>query len=76
MVFQIAAAAVLPIIMLIVAASPFDEPIQVQPSEPAPRENTDGEFFVFFILWVIWILILTRIVYQVGKRRFRMKKEF
>lgn len=73
MVFQIAGAVVLPIIMLIVAASPFDEPIQVQPSEPMPEDNVGLDVFVFFILWAIWILILTRILYQVGKRRFRVQ---
>ena len=75
MVFQIAGAIVLPIIMLIVAASPFDEPIQVQPSEPAPRDEVGADVFVFFILWAIWILILTRIVYQVSKRRFRIQNQ-
>ena len=73
MVFQIAGAVVLPIIMLIVAASPFDEPVQVQPSEPRPEEGVGLDVFVFFILWAIWILILTRILYQVSKRRFRLQ---
>ncbi len=73
MVFQIAGAVVLPIIMLIVAASPFDEPIQIQPSEPTPVDDIGLDVFVFFILWAIWILILTRILYHVGKRRFRVQ---
>ena len=73
MVFQIAGAVVLPIIMLIVAASPFDEPIQVQPSEPMPEDSVGLDVFVFFILWAIWILILTRIIYQVSKQRFRVQ---
>ncbi len=73
MVFQIAGAVVLPIIMLIVAASPFDEPIQVQPSEPTPEDSVGLDVFVFFILWAIWILILTRIIYQVSKQRFRVQ---
>ncbi|NIM25132.1 MAG: hypothetical protein GTN35_04780 [Nitrososphaeria archaeon] len=73
MVFQIAGAVILPIIMLIVAASPFDEPIQIQPSEPTPVDDIGLDVFVFFILWAIWILILTRILYHVGKRRFRVQ---
>ena len=73
MVFQITGAVVLPIIMLIVAASPFEEPIQVQPSEPIPEDGVGLDVFIFFILWAIWILILTRIVYQVSKRKFRVQ---
>ena len=73
MVFQIAAAAILPIVLLIVAAPPFDEPIEVQPSNPAP-ENNVNDYFVFFILWAFWILILTRIIYKVGKQKFRIKR--
>lgn len=76
MVFQIAAIVVLPIIMMIVAVSPFDEPINVQPSDPAPQENITGVYFAFFLLWIIWLLILTRIVYQVRRGRFRIKRGF
>ena len=76
MVFQIAGAVILPFVMLIIAASPFDEPIQVQPSNPPPVEDEVNDYVVFFILWVFWILILGRIVHKVGKQKFGIKKEF
>ena len=76
MVFQVAGAIVLPIIMLIVAAAPFDEPVEVQPTEPVPRDVGINDYVIFFILWAFWILILSRIIYQVGKARFKIKKEY
>ena len=76
MVIQVAGIVVLPIIMLILAASPFDEPIKVEPSEPEPPENIDNVDGTFFILFVIWLLILIRILYQVRKGNFRIKKGF
>ena len=76
MVFHVAGAVILPVVMLLVAASPFDEPIQVQPNNPPPAEDNIDNFFVFFILWIFWILILSRIVYRVGKQKFRKKEEF
>jgi hypothetical protein len=76
MVFQVAGAVILPIVMLIVAASPFDEPVQVQPSNPPPVEVDSNNYVVFFILWFFWLLILSGIVYRMGKHRFRIKKEF
>ena len=76
MVIQVVSVVVLPIIMLILAASPFDEPIKIEPSEPAPPENIDNAGATFFILWVIWLLIIIRIVYQVRKGNFRIKKGF
>ena len=76
MVFQIASIVILPIIMLIVAVSPFDEPIDVQPSNPPPVEDDVNDYVIFFILWSFWILIMSRVVYKVGKRKFAIKKEF
>jgi len=75
MVLQVAAAVIIPFLMMIVATSPFDEPISVEPNDPTP-ENTDTIYITFFILWIMWLLLLTRILYQVGRRTFRMKKAF
>lgn len=76
MVLHVAGAVILPIVMLIVAASPFDEPIEVQPSNPPPIEDEANDYVVFFILWFFWIFILSRIIYRLGKQKFRIKKEF
>ena len=74
MVFQVAGAVVLPIILLIMAVSPFEEPVNVQPGEDSPPQNLDSVYFAFFILWVIWILILFRVLYQVKRGTFKIKK--
>jgi hypothetical protein len=76
MVIQIAGAVVIPIIMLILAASPFDEPIKVEPYEPAPPENMNNGDGIFFILGVLWLIILIRILYQARKGNFGIKKGF
>jgi hypothetical protein len=76
MVIQIAGVVGIPIIMLILAASPFDEPIKIEPSGPVPSENIDNRDGTFLIFWVIWLIILIRIVYQVRKGNFRIKKGF
>lgn len=76
MVVQIAAAAILPILMLIVASSPFDEPLKVEPSGESPQQDVDSVYVMFFIMWVIWILILARVVYRVKKGTFRVRKGF
>ncbi len=76
MVIQVVSVVVLPIIMLVLAASPFDEPIKIEPSEPTPPEKIDNAGATFFILWVIWLLIIIRIIYQVRKGNFRIKKGF
>ncbi len=75
MVLQVIAIVVLPVLMLIVASPPFDDPIKVEPSD-APPENTGNIYAIFFILWMIWILILIRTAFQVRKGSFRIKKWF
>ena len=77
MLIPIAAVAILPIIMLIVAApSLFDEPIKIEPSVDTPPETTGNENVMFFVFLTIWILMLTRILYKVGKGTFRIRKGF
>ncbi len=77
MLIPIAASVILPIIMLIVA-SPllFDEPIKIEPSVETPPETTGNVYFTFFVFLMIWILMLTRILYKVGKGTFRIHKGF
>ncbi len=74
MVLQIAAVVLLPIMMLIVASSPFDEPISVEPTDEPPVENSQNVLVTFFIIWMIWVLLLTRILYQVKKGTYKIKK--
>lgn len=77
MLIPIAAAVILPIIMLIVAAPLlFDEPIKIEPSVETPPETTENVYVIFFVFFMIWILMLTRILYKVGKGTFRIHKGF
>ena len=77
MLIPIAAVVILPIIMLIVAApSLFDEPIKIEPSVETPPETTGNVGVMFFVFLTIWILMLTRILYKVGKGTFRVRKGF
>ena len=73
MVVQIAAVVLLPIIMLIVAASPFDEPIRMEPIDKNPA-SSQNVLVTFFIIWMIWVLLLTRILYQIKKGTYKVKK--
>lgn len=73
--FQVIGAIALPIIMLIVVGSPFEEPIIDEPKEMSP-ETLENIYFVFFTLWVIWILILIRIVYQANKGTLSIRNKF
>lgn len=74
MAIHITVVVILPIIMLIVAASPFDELINIEPLEE-PEEKTHNVVLIFFIMWVIWILMLTRILYLVKIGKFRLKQQ-
>ena len=74
MVVQIAGAVLLPLIMLIVAATPFDEPINVEPVIENSEDISENVLVMFFIIWMIWVLLLTRILYQVKKGTFKVKK--
>ena len=77
MLIAIAAVVILPIIMLIVASpSLFDEPIKVEPSVETPPETTGNVGIIFYVFLMIWFLMLTRILYRVGKGTFRMRKGF
>ncbi len=73
MVLQIAAVIGLPILMMLVASSPFEEPIKVEPSEDTSSNSIENVYVIFFVLWVIWILMLVRIVYQVRRGTFRIR---
>jgi len=74
MAVQIAGIVRLPIIMLRVAASPVDEPISIEPIDEKPIEGSQSVIVAFFIMWIIWVLLLTRILYQVKKGTFKIKK--
>lgn len=75
MVFQIAAAVILPIVMLIVVAPPFEEiPTKIETNQT--QEDLEKIYIIFFVIWTIWIMILLRIVYQVKKGRFYIQRSF
>lgn len=73
MVLQILAAVGLPILMMLVVSSPFEEPIKVEPSDGTDTNLVDNAYFAFFAIWIIWILVLVRIVIQVRRGSFRVR---
>ena len=75
MVYQLAALIIIPIILGIVAVSPFEEPIVVEPSEPVPEEPDHMQTF-FFIMMVFWLVLLMQILYQLKKGTLKIRTKF
>ena len=74
--FQIAGAVIIPVIILIVTAPVYDKPIKDELAYPVLEKPAESVYVAFFILWVIWLLLLTRILIQVGRGRFRITRAF
>ena len=77
MVYQLAVLVIIPIILVIVTGSPFDElierePIEEEPVEITPTEPQSGFGVLSFILFTIWFLIVIRILYQLKRGTFKI----
>ena len=73
MVFQIAVVIIIPLILGIVTVTPFDEHVEEKPIET----NTDWEFGLFyFFMMLIWFFFLFRILFQLKKGTFNLKRKF
>ena len=73
MVFQIAIVIIIPLILGIVTVTPFDE----QKEEQSTEINNDSEFGIFyFLLMLIWSFFLFRILYQLKKGTFNIRRKF
>ena len=76
MVLQLAALIIIPIILTIVTVSPFDEPIEIEPTEPAPPQPESDVGTIFFVLLLIWFLLIIRILYKIRKGTFKIRTKF
>jgi hypothetical protein len=79
MVFQLAVVIVIPIILGIVYVPPFDlpeEPIEeiTVPNEPVP--DIPDRDFIYFFLMIIWFIFLIRILFQMRKGTFTLKRKY
>ena len=73
MVFQIAVVIIIPLILGIVTVAPFNEPVEDKPFDA----NTDSEFGLFyFFMMLIWFFFLFRILFQLKKGTFNLKRKF
>ncbi len=71
MVFQLAILIVIPIIFGLVVVSPFDEPIEVEPTE-VPQEEP-GFNPLYILLGLIWLFFLIRVLRQIMKGTYRVR---
>jgi len=80
MVYQLVGLIILPIILSIVAISPFEELIEEEPiEEPVeiiPTEPQSGFGILSFILFTIWLLIVIRILYKLKRGTFKIRTKF
>jgi len=81
MVYQLAVLVIIPIILVIVTGSPFeelieDESIEEEPVEITPTEPQSGFGILSFILFTIWLLIVIRILYKLKRGTFKIRTKF
>ncbi len=80
MVYQLAVLVIIPIILGIVAVSPFEEIIEEEPIEEpveiAPTEPQSGFGALSFILFTIWLLVVIRILYKLKRGTFKIRTKF
>jgi len=73
MVFQIAVVIIIPLILGIATVAPFDEYVEEKPIDA----NTDSELGLFyFFMMLIWFFFLFRILFQLKKGTFNLKRKF
>ena len=75
MVFQLAIVIIIPIILGIVAVSPFEEPVLEEPEE-VPSEPEASYRVLYILLGIIWLIFLFRILRQLIRGTYRIKTKF
>ncbi|NOQ44757.1 MAG: hypothetical protein GQ471_03770 [Nitrosopumilus sp.] len=79
MVFQLAIVIVIPIILGIVYVPPFDlpeEPIEEITVLDEPASDIPDRDFIYFFLMIIWFFFLLRILFQIRKGTFTIKRKY
>jgi hypothetical protein len=65
--------------MGIVFVSPFDEPkTSDEEIKPAPQPISDipDRNFLYFFLMLVWLFFLIRILFQIKRKTFKIRKKF
>ena len=79
MVFQLSVVIVIPIILAIVVAPPFDAPEEppkdITATDEPISDSSDSDFLYFFLL-AIWLVFLIRIFVQIRKGTFTLKRKY
>ena len=79
MVFQLAVVIVIPIILGIVYVPPFDlpeEPVEEITVPDEPVSDIPDRDFLYFFLMIIWLFFLIRILFQIRKRTFTLRRKY
>ena len=79
MVFQLAVVIAIPIILGIVYVPPFDppeEPIEEITVPNEPVSDIPDRDFIYFFLMMIWFFFLLRILFQMKKGTFTLKRKY
>ena len=78
MVLQLAVVIVIPLILGISFVPPFDLPEQPIEEITVPDEPTDlpDRDFIYFFLMIIWFFFLLRILFQIRKGTFTLKRKY
>ncbi len=70
---------VIPIILGIVVVQPFDAPeesLDIDRIPDKPISITPEKGIFYFLLMIIWFFFLIRILLQIKKRTFKLKKKY
>jgi Na+/H+ antiporter NhaD/arsenite permease-like protein len=78
-VFQLAIVIIIPIIMGIVFAPPFDAPEAQDEEMKSPSEpisDIPDRDFLYFFLMLVWLFFLIRILFQIKRKTFNLQRKF
>jgi len=79
-VFQLTIVIIIPIIIGIVFAPPFDSPPEKQIEEKVSPEKPISDLpdrdFLYFFLMLVWLFFLIRILFQIKRGTFKIQRKF
>ena len=79
MVFQMVVVIVIPLILGISYVPPFDlpeQPIEEITVSDEPASDLPNRDFIYFFLMILWFFFLLRILFQIRKGTFTLKRKY
>ncbi len=79
MVLQLAVVIIIPLILGISYVPPFDlpeQPIEEIIVSDEPTSDLPDRDFIYFFLMIIWFFFLLRILFQIRKGTFTLKRKY